>query len=217
MTGRRTAARKKKGAYHHGDLEQALVETAVNTIRRDGVEALTLRGVGAELGVSRTALYRHFEDKAALVSRVALEGFRLFHDALSGALERAAKNGSEPLEEMGRAYVRFALQNPSHYQTMFGGYLTDWEKYPDLAGRAQDTFMLLVDTVRGEQRQEKIVSGDPVELAEILWSLSHGIATLGAAGQLDRTGTAIEELALAGCRALRRGLQRPPAAPPRKR
>ncbi len=151
------------------------------------------------------------------MSRVALEGFRLFHDALSGALERAARSGGEPLEEMGRAYVRFALQNPSHYQTMFGGYLTGWEKYPDLASRAQDTFMLLVDTVRGEQRREKMVSGDPVELAEIIWSLSHGIATLGAAGQLGRTGTAIEELALTGCRALRRGLERPTTAPPRKR
>jgi AcrR family transcriptional regulator len=78
--------RKRKGAYHHGDLERALVEAALRTIRLEGVQGLTLRGVGAQLGVSRTALYRHFEDKAALVARVALEGFTLFHEALSAAI-----------------------------------------------------------------------------------------------------------------------------------
>jgi AcrR family transcriptional regulator len=172
--------RKRKGAYHHGDLERALVEAALRTIRLEGVQGLTLRGVGAQLGVSRTALYRHFEDKAALVARVALEGFTLFHDALSAAIARAARENGDPLEEMARAYVRFAMANQSHYQTMFGGFLTDWNRYPDLMQRAEATFQLLVDAVRDEQRERRLVAGDPVELAEVFWSLSHGISTLGA-------------------------------------
>ncbi len=80
---------RKNGRYHHGDLERALVETAVQMIQEEGVQALTLRGVGARLGVSRTALYRHFDDKQALLARVASEGFRRFHDALAAAVARA--------------------------------------------------------------------------------------------------------------------------------
>jgi hypothetical protein len=58
--------RKARDAYHHGNLRQALIDQAVQTIRRHGVEGLTLRGAGADLRVSRTALYRHFPDKHAL-------------------------------------------------------------------------------------------------------------------------------------------------------
>jgi AcrR family transcriptional regulator len=199
--------RKRKGAYHHGDLERALVEAALRTIRLEGVQSLTLRGVGAQLGVSRTALYRHFEDKAALVARVALEGFTLFHDALSAAIARANREDGDPIEEMARAYVRFAMANQSHYQTMFGGFLDDWSRYPDLMQRADATFRLLVDAVRAEQRERRLVAGDPVELAEVFWSLSHGISTLGSAGHLPRTSTGVEDLVVLGCRALREGMR----------
>src|SRR5882757_3581835 len=87
----------KKQAYHHGDLERALVDTAVQMIQKDGVQALTLRGVGAKLGVSRTALYRHFDGKEALLARVAAEGFKRFHDALAAAIARAEARRSDPM------------------------------------------------------------------------------------------------------------------------
>jgi len=200
--------RKAKGAYHHGDLERALLDAALRTIREDGVQGLTLRGVGARLGVSRTALYRHFDDKTALLARVAAEGFRVLHEALTVAIAKAAAAGTDTLQEMARAYVRFALSNPSHYQTMFGGFLPDWRNYPDLIEHAEAAFNVLLDTIRDEQRHGRVVAGDPIELAEITWSLSHGIATLGAARQLERTSIGVEELAVLGCRSLEHGLRR---------
>jgi AcrR family transcriptional regulator len=200
--------RKAKGAYHHGDLERALLEAALRTIREDGVQGLTLRGVAARLGVSRTALYRHFEDKTALLAAVAAAGFRLLHDALTRAIAKAAAEGTDTLQEMARAYVHFALSNQSHYQTMFGGFLTDWSRYPDLIEHGEAAFNVLVETIRDEQRRGRIVAGDPLELAEITWSLSHGIATLGAGRQLERTGISVDELAVLGCRLLEHGLRR---------
>jgi AcrR family transcriptional regulator len=203
---RKAPKRKKKGSYHHGDLERALVDAALQTIRAEGVHGLTLRSVGAQLGVSRTALYRHFTDKGALLARVALEGFRLFHAALAGGIARAAESSGNPLEEMGRAYVRFAIENQAHYQVMFGGFLEDWSRAPGLPEQAEATFLLLVDAVRGEQLAGGLGAGDPVELAEMFWSVSHGVSTLGVAGQLNQTRAGIEQLALGACRALRRGL-----------
>src|SRR5688500_9292449 len=66
-------ARKPANRYHHGDLPHAMLQEAVRTIQKDGVDALTLRCVGERLGVSRTALYRHFADKQALLAAVAAE------------------------------------------------------------------------------------------------------------------------------------------------
>jgi AcrR family transcriptional regulator len=74
--------RKRRNQYHHGDLRRALLDEALRTIRQDGVEAVTLRKVGQSLGVSRTALYRHFSDKRALLAGVATEGFRMLRDRL---------------------------------------------------------------------------------------------------------------------------------------
>ena len=68
----RRSNRKRADRYHHGDLRRALLEEALRTIQTHGVEALTLRAVGERLGVSRTALYRHFTDKPALLKPHAL-------------------------------------------------------------------------------------------------------------------------------------------------
>lgn len=196
-----------KHKYHHGDLERALLEAAVQTIREKGVRALTLRSVGAKVGVSRTALYRHFEDKAALLARVASEGFKLLHDTMSQAIANSSEERRDTLQIMAVAYVHFALANQAHYETMFGGFLQDWSRYPHLTQNAGAAFTQLAEAIREEQRRGRVGHGNPVEFAEIIWSLSHGIATLGAARHLERTPTTVEELAVIGCRFLQRGMQ----------
>ena len=82
------SAAKPAGRYHHGDLPRAMVQEAVRAIQKQGVDALTLRVVGERLGVSRTALYRHFADKQALLGAVAAEGFRMLRQATAEALTR---------------------------------------------------------------------------------------------------------------------------------
>ena len=114
--------RTGRQSYHHGDLRRALVQQALETIRAQGVDALTVRSIGTTLGVSRTALYRHFPDKAALLGAVGKEGFRLVRRALEDA-RRSHDNWSDGFREMGRAYLRFAREHSAHYRVMFGGYL----------------------------------------------------------------------------------------------
>src|SRR5947209_7885341 len=155
-----TRSRKAKGVrkrtYHHGDLERALVDTAVQMIQQEGVQALTLRGVGARLGVSRTALYRHFDDKQALLARVASEGFKTFHDALAAAARKAESRGADPMPPMAAAYARFARTYPSHYQTMFSGALTDGHTDPELQRCGEAAFTVLLDAIRRGQERGRI-------------------------------------------------------------
>src|SRR5687768_10556330 len=87
----RRPQRKRADAYHHGNLRQALLDQAARIIRKEGDERLTLRGVAADLRVSRTALYRHFHDKDALLAAVATDGFRSFRAALASAWEEAGR------------------------------------------------------------------------------------------------------------------------------
>lgn len=168
-----------KDRYHHGDLERELLRAAVEIIREEGVDALTLRGVGARVGVSRTAPYRHFTDKAALLARVAAEGFAMLRDALRGA---------DDLEEMAVAYVDFALANQSHYRVMFGRSHAEWCEHAELMADGGSAFQCLVDAVVAGQQAGRIVADDPLRQAHVLWAAVHGIAMLTLDGQLDSAG-----------------------------
>src|SRR4026207_2412589 len=87
-----------------GDLPRARVEEAVRVIRAEGIAALTLREVGSRLGVSRSALYRHFADKQALLTAVATEGFRTLREGLVSAWEDGGR-GRAAFGAMGVAYI----------------------------------------------------------------------------------------------------------------
>src|SRR5687767_11590507 len=117
MVSPKRAVRKPRRPYHHGNLRRALLDEALATIRAEGVNGLTLREIGARLGVSRTALYRHFTDKRALLTAVATEGFRTLREQLVMAWEEGGR-GRAGFQSMGVAYVRFAVANPAHYRVM---------------------------------------------------------------------------------------------------
>ena len=144
-------ARKPNRPYHHGNLRRALLDEALATIRAEGVDGLTLREIGARLGVSRTALYRHFADKRALLAAVATEGFRTLRQQLVTAWEEGGR-GRAAFESMGVAYVRFAVANPSHYRVMFGGFVDPDACEPELAAEAAGAFQALVDALAALQR-----------------------------------------------------------------
>ena len=190
-------ARRRPDRYHHGDLRRALLLEAVRTIHTEGAAALTLRGVGDRLGVSRTALYRHFADKQALLDEVAAEGFRMLRVALQEAWGRGGRAG---FDAMGVAYVRFALTHPSHYRVIFGGVAANRESRPDPDGDdSTDAFQVLVDAIVAEQAAGRVRREDPQALALYIWAMVHGVAMLALDGLLPppMTPDALARLAIA--------------------
>src|SRR3984893_7499965 len=171
------AARKPADRYHHGDLRRALVQEAVRTIQAKGVDAFTLRAVGLKLGVSRTALYRHFADKAALLAAVAGEGFHTLRVQLVEAWEQGGR-GVEAFEAMGTAYVRFAMANPSYYRVMFGGFVHDSTADPELAREGAGAFHALVDAIVALQQNGLMRRDEPLQMARFIWTVVHGVAML---------------------------------------
>jgi AcrR family transcriptional regulator len=97
--------------YHHGDLRQAVLQTAGEILEKEGVGVLSLRELARRAGVSHSAPYRHFPDRDSLLTALAAEGFEMLGDALESRARR----------EMGEAYVEFALAHPERFRLMFGG------------------------------------------------------------------------------------------------
>lgn len=197
MAGSRRV-KKRPDRYHHGDLRRALLDEAVRTIHTHGVEAVTLRTVGEKLGVSRTALYRHFADKPSLLAAVGREGFRLLRLALTDAWESNGR-GREGFEAMGRAYVRFAAEHRSHYRVMFGGFIESCSKDAEFIEEAKSAFQVLVDSLVEQQQLGLVRKDDPLLQARLIWSMVHGISMLVIDGQLrgeDERGEALNAYAI---------------------
>ena len=132
--------------YHHGDLRNALIESAVAILEKEGVQGLTLRKAAARAGVSHSAPYRHFAAKEALIAEISRIGFeelgRRGREYIKGL-----RNPAQRLKAYGQAYIEFAAEKPTHFRIMFGEKELDPENYPDLASTADDTFQLLVELV----------------------------------------------------------------------
>jgi AcrR family transcriptional regulator len=200
-------AKKPRDQYHHGDLRRALLQAALRTIQKHGEGALTLRAVGEELGVSRSALYRHFADKSALLTAVASEGFRMLRKDLLTAWDAAGK-GIPGFDAMGQAYVRFAVANPWHYRVMFGGGFELNAADPELSEEGAGAFRALVDALVELQAEGLTRPDDAGTQARFIWAVVHGIALLAIDGNLERQGASTEELTRYSVERLRTGIGR---------
>lgn len=101
--------------YHHGELKTELIRLGLEHLERDGAEALSIRHLAEEAGVSKNAPYRHFTNKQDLLSELLNEGFRLLYLAMK---KRRPAPEERPLAVMGEVYMAFAVSRPALYRLM---------------------------------------------------------------------------------------------------
>lgn len=184
-----------KSKYHHQDLRVDLVRTASRILVEEGLESLTMRHLSKTIGVSRSASYRHFQDKTALLGAVAADGF----DRLRGSLEEGTADIHDPLGRFrycSCAYVRFAVTRQTLYNLMFGFELNDGAPVPELADAAARAFSVITDIIESCQEEGSFRSSDPVELANVTWSSLHGLSMLliDGAVRMSRDGRLLHAL-----------------------
>ena len=122
-TAGRAAAPKP---YHHGDLRRVLIEAALQLAEQGGPEAVSVREAARRAGVSPGAPFRHFPSRDALMNAVAEEAQRRFRLELEAAL--APVPADDPLARfraLGLGYLRWAMQNPEHFEVISNGRLFD--------------------------------------------------------------------------------------------
>ncbi len=113
----RPRARARAVAPVVGDTRARLLATARDLFLEQGASAFSLREVARRVGISAAAVYRHFEDKDALLYAACTQGFQVFFSYLVRAL--AAPTPAERLVASGEQYRAFAVENPLDYRFMF--------------------------------------------------------------------------------------------------
>lgn len=175
--------------YHHGDLREALLACGLDLLKGDGGGTFSLREVARQVGVSATAVYRHFPDKAALQEELCVRGALELAEAQARAMA-AAGGGHRGFVATGGAYIRFALANPALFRVMManmppGGFFSS-----DFSGD-QVGMQLLRDNIK------KIVSDaaneESVQFGMLMsWAQVHGLAMLMLEGLVPASEAIIE-------------------------
>lgn len=175
-------ASEEKRTYHHGDLRTALLQEGLRLLEEQRGDDLGLREVARGVGVSATAIYRHFPDKAALLRALAAEGLERLATAQREAFDTAG-GGKAGFAATGRAYVSFALANPALFRLVFANppepaVPAERNNVPEAFRMLRENARFLVPAGAGE---------DAVELAAVeAWAKVHGLAVLLLDGQIAR-------------------------------
>ena len=181
--------------YHHGDLRNALIEAGLRLLEARGPdgaqEDLGLREVAREVGVSPTAIYRHFPDKHALKSALSAAGLERLAQRQQQASARAG-GGAAGFLASGLSYVKFAAEHPVLFRLVFSHAQPD-----DLLDASPDTVSAAMRGLR-----EDIARVMPPDWSDAqrktaalhAWALVHGLALLVLDRQIPADWALIERV-----------------------
>ena len=158
------------------------MRAALELIAKKGPAGFTFAEAARFAGVSPAAPYRHFRDRDELLVDVARRGFDLFEAALVASWDGGKPNAFAAFERLGKAYLRFAREEPAYYSAMFETGLS-LESSPELRAAGERTFAVL------RAATEQLVTAMPAQnrppvlmMALHVWAIAHGIASLFGRG-----------------------------------
>ncbi|WP_438985397.1 TetR/AcrR family transcriptional regulator [Aequoribacter sp.] len=165
-------------SYHHGNLREALIDSAEQAIVEQAAEAMSLRALARNAGVSQTAPYRHFSDRNTLLAAVSERGYQRLIKALLGAIDSIDDNAERQVREAARCYVQFAIDNPQLFKLMFGPLLQPTLNYPALHARIRECNHLVQTMLANGIGSGSFREDDIRYLTNTAWAGIHGLATL---------------------------------------
>jgi AcrR family transcriptional regulator len=158
---------------------ELIVHRARGMIESEGVEALSLNKLAAELGIAAPSLYNHFRNKTALLQAVNLATTQ----ALISAIHTAVTPPDEALTRLIRmalAYRDFAHANPRTYDLAFTSTIQDLHIDSHLAEQLALPLQALMAEHVGDAESLPALRG--------IWALIHGFVMLELSGQFRRGG-----------------------------
>jgi AcrR family transcriptional regulator len=164
------AARVAMGA----ETRSSLLLSAINILKRDGPNALTVRRVAEDVNASTKLIYTHFGGKNGLFEAVYLESFAALTKAFKKCLVDEEPN--QQLLRVTRAYRDFALSEPDLYSVMFGDLGVGWEVPLQARRQAWQSFKTMRDVLSRCLTKEN--ESESERAAYLLWAAMHGVVSL---------------------------------------
>jgi len=167
----------KKEKYHANDLKASIIAMASKLLIDDGIDAITMRSIATNLGVSRGAPYRHFEDKHDLLCAVAQKSYELLNASMLNINPQKRQPKSE-LFQLAYKYIDFCLSFPALYQLIFNNAELSNNQTAELSKAAYKLFYQL-ESLLTKFQQVSVIKKEDINLqANFVWSSLHGYCCL---------------------------------------
>lgn len=169
------SARKPKGEGHERRAE--ILEAAERLFVEQGYEGATIRKIADAVGLSSTALYMHFKDKAEILAEICETGFGKLA-RVTDEIEAEVQPAEVALRRKMRAYADFGFANPNAYRLI---YLTRPGEAGSAEGVARRVGRGLYDRLRTtveDMAKEGRLNRDPHTATQLIWAGVHGLVSL---------------------------------------
>ncbi len=165
--------------------KEEIVKSAVSIIENQGIEYLTARSLGEELGASARPIFTTFSSMDDVLKGVNIYANELYQSYVSeGLKEQIAFKG------VGKSYIRFAIEHPKLFQLLFMKEQDD-VALNDVLGMIEDSYQAIMDSIiQSYKVSEKFAK----KIYLNMWIYTHGIATLTVNKMCRFTGEEISEM-----------------------
>lgn len=159
------------------DTSEALLAAAHRLLTDHGPEALTVRRIATEAGMSTMNVYSRFGGKDGVVDRLYIAGFEHLFGLVNAVPE--TDDPARDIRAMADAYRAFAHDQPSYYSVMFRTSVYDYSPSEQASEFALDGLQVFTARVDSAQRRGAITTRYGAgEIAASLWATCHGLVSL---------------------------------------
>lgn len=151
---------------------EEITKTALNLVRKEGLEKLTARYLGKKLGSSSFPIFTVFENMDELHEEVIKAAMSLYNQYVKRALK-----SESPFKEIGKQYILFAIKEPILFQILF---MSEKDKKPSIENTLPFIDNNYKEILISIQNTYNLPESKANKLYLHLWIYTHGIATLCA-------------------------------------
>ncbi|GGA77485.1 hypothetical protein GCM10011507_30950 [Edaphobacter acidisoli] len=165
---------------------EKIAECALRILEAEGAQAVSMRRVAGEVGVTAMAIYHHFANREALLNQVVEREFARLVDFF----DRTRVEAGFEAQMLGLldGYVDYALAHPRIFDYVFAELRPGARRFPeDFRARKSPTLTPIADTLAYWMKQKRLKRDDVWEVAMELWAHVHGYLALYRGGRFAMT------------------------------
>ncbi|MDD7795397.1 TetR/AcrR family transcriptional regulator [Clostridium sp. 'White wine YQ'] len=165
------------------DTKQKLIDVTRQMIDTNGVDSVSMRDLGKETNLSRSAVYVYFKNKDDLLAAIVTEDFETLKSRICKLIGEI-KDPRKLVYEVLYTFYDFGINNKEHYKLMF---LKQWDKeqYDNLHIAAIEVFGMFYQCLEKPHEQRYTVSKSPKQLTAMVSSFILGLVELNSTGHLE--------------------------------
>lgn len=161
-----------------------IADCALRILEAEGPQAVSMRRVAGEVGVTAMAIYHHFANREVLLNQVVDAEFARLVDFF----ERTPAQAGFEAQMVGLldGYMDYALAHPRIFEYVFAELRPGARRFPeDFRERRSPTLTPIADTLAYWMNKGKLKRDDVWEIALELWAHVHGYLALYRGGRID--------------------------------